>query len=115
VGFSLALNSSGLPTVAYLGDSASGYLSCTGDCTATSGTWQAVVGVSAGDLNQLFPATVPASCTSALWGIYTGPALALDASGKPAIAVTAQARGLGGQCGTGSAAATTDTFLSLPQ
>jgi hypothetical protein len=46
--------------------------------------------------------------------MYVGPSLALAANGNPAMAITAHAKGFGGQCGTGSAAFLTSSFLLLP-
>jgi hypothetical protein len=114
VGFALALDGAAQPTIAFLGDQASGYATCTGDCTGASGLWNVFADVSADYLGGAFAPTVPASCTFDAWGMWLGPSLALDAQGKPIVAVTAQAKAFGGQCGTGSTAVTTDSFLSLP-
>jgi len=54
---------------------------------------------------------VPATCLGASWGMYAGPGLALDPHGTPFVAFTAYAKGFGGECGTGSAATMSDSFL----
>jgi hypothetical protein len=78
------------------------------------GVWQGAAGLSVTDLNRAFPPTVPASCLTASWGMSSGPALALDARGKPLVVLTAAGKAFGGQCGTGSMATSTHSFLALP-
>jgi hypothetical protein len=114
IGFGLALDSAGQPTIAFTGSLQSGYITCTGSCTGTTGVWSTYPDVSSTYLTGNFPVTVPAQCNGVGWGPWLGPALALDAQGRPILSITAQAKGFGGQCGTGSLAITTDSFLSLP-
>ena len=114
VGFSLVLDTGGRPTVAILADTTSSFARCTGDCTGAAGTWTLTAALSVSNLNAAFAPTVPAGCTSASWGMYVGPTLALDATGKAVMGVTANAKAFGGSCGTGSLATTTRSFLSLP-
>ena len=114
VGFGLALDSGAHPTIAILGGTASSLARCSGDCTGAAGTWQLTASVGTSTLNGGFTPTVPAGCTSASWGMYVGPSLALAANGNPAMAITAQAKAFGGTCGTGSAATVTSSFLLLP-
>jgi hypothetical protein len=114
IGFALALDTAGQPTIAFVGAAASGYATCTGDCTGAPGAWNVVPGLSAEYLTGNLPPTVPASCTFDAWGMWMGPSLALDAQGRPIVALTAQAKAFGGECGTGSSAITTDSFVSFP-
>jgi hypothetical protein len=113
-GFDLRLDASGRPIVAFLNDTTSALARCTGDCAGTTGLWQVTAGADVSFLNTAFPPTVPASCLSASWGMYVGPSLAIAPNGNPATAITAQAKAFGGQCGTGSAATITSSFLTLP-
>jgi len=114
VGFSMALDAGGRPTVGILADTTSSFARCTGDCTGAAGVWSLTAAVSVSNLNAAFPPTVPASCTSASWGMYVGPSVALDATARPIMVFTANAKAFGGACGTGSAATMTDSFLALP-
>jgi len=113
VGLGFALDSQDRPVVGYVSDLASGYAACTQDCTSTSGQWHVASAITVDDLNHAVPPTIPASCLSASWLMYTGPAFALDAKGAPLLAVTARAKALGGDCGSGSMATTTGSFLTL--
>lgn len=115
VGFAFALDASDQPVIAYVNDSGSGYASCSGDCTSPSGTWQDAASISSEYLRQVSPPPVPATCFSSAWQMYTGPAFALDAQGRPFVGVTSRGIGLGGQCGTGSGSAKTGAFLALPE
>jgi len=45
--------------------------------------------------------------------MYTGPALTLAAD-KPMVAMTAASKAFGGQCGNGSTAIETNSFVLLP-
>jgi hypothetical protein len=114
VGFSIALDASDRPSVAHVSDFSSGFLRCTENCTSVSGVWEGTAGISTEALNQAVPPTIPASCLSASWMMYTGPAFVLDGQGNPIVGVTGRAKGLGGQCGTGSLATMTGSFLSVP-
>jgi len=111
LGFGFVLDGAGEPVVATLSDTVSAYLRCTGDCTGLSGQWQTTTGVTDVNLDGWYPTTVPASCVSTSWNMYQGPDLALDPLGTPVLAFTAQAKAFGGDCGTGSSATTTDSFL----
>jgi hypothetical protein len=111
VGFGLALGDSGETVVATVSDQASTVARCIRDCAGPTGHWQVTPGVGVRDLNTWLPPVVPASCLNASWGLYVGPGLALDPHGTPLVAFTAQAKGFGGQCGTGSQATTSDSFL----
>jgi hypothetical protein len=113
VGYALTLDGTGNPVLAYASDSASAVTRCTGDCTTTAGMWQTTAGLGAVNLNASFPITVPASCVSASWSFYTGPALTL-AGGKALTALTASSKAFGGQCGTGSTAIETNSFVVFP-
>jgi hypothetical protein len=113
VGYALALDSGGRPVLAYADLASSAISRCMGDCTTTAGLWTAMPGLADTDLNRAFPVTVPASCISGSWGMYTGPALTLTAD-KPIVAVTAGSKGFGGQCGSGSTYIETGSFLALP-
>jgi hypothetical protein len=112
VGYALALDQTGNPVLAYADDSASAVSRCTGDCTTTAGRWETTRGLGITDLAASFPITVPASCVSASWSMYTGPALVLSGN-KPIVTLTAASKGFGGQCGTGSAAIETDGFVTF--
>jgi hypothetical protein len=114
VGFGLALDATGGPVIATLSDTASATVSCTGNCSTPSGLWQPANGPSVAYLDSVLPPTVPAGCASASWGMYLGPALALDPAGTPVLGITAQATAFGGSCGTGSLATTTQSFLFAP-
>jgi hypothetical protein len=114
IGFALALDGAGRPTIAFATGTTSGYARCTGDCTGTSGLWSLSADVNAMYLDAAYPETVPATCTGDAWLLWMGPALALDGQARPILAVTAQVYGVGGQCGSGSSAITTDSFFSLP-
>jgi len=114
VGFSMVLDAGGRPAVAILADTTSSFARCTGDCTGAAGVWTLTAAVSVSNLNAGFAPAVPASCTSASWGMYVGPSVALDSASRPIMALTANAKGFGGACGTGSAATMTDSFLALP-
>jgi hypothetical protein len=114
VGLAFALDAEDRPVVAYVSDLGSGYAKCSGNCTSTSGQWEAVATIGVDGLNASVPPTVPASCLSASWLMYTGPAFTLDARGEPLLGVTARAQALGGECGSGSMATTTGSFLALP-
>jgi hypothetical protein len=114
IGYSLALDGSGNPVLAYASLTSSAISRCTGDCTTTSGIWSTVPGLTSDDLDAAFPVLPPASCVSGAWQFYTGPALALGAGGKPQVALTASSKAFGGQCGTGSASIETDSFLFSP-
>jgi hypothetical protein len=113
VGYALTLDKNDNPVLAYADDSSSAVSRCTGDCTTTAGLWQTTRSLGAVDLNANFPITVPASCISTSWSMYTGPALTLSGD-KPIVALTAASKAFGGQCGTGSAAIETDTFVTFP-
>jgi hypothetical protein len=110
----MVLDAGGRPTVGILADTTSSFARCTGDCTGAAGVWALTASVSVSNLNAAFAPTVPAGCTSASWGMYGGPSVALDASGRPVMGFTANAKAFGGACGTGSAATMTDSFLALP-
>jgi hypothetical protein len=115
LGFGLAVDGGGTVTIATLSDTGSATTRCASGCSSTSGLWTASAGPSVSDLDGALPPTVPAGCTSASWGMYVGPSLALDpASGAPVMAMTAQATAFGGSCGTGSLATTTRSFLYEP-
>jgi hypothetical protein len=114
IGFALALDGAGQPTIAFETGTTSGYATCTGDCTGTSGRWSLFSDVNAMYLDAAYPETVPATCTGDVWLMWQGPALALDSQGRPILATTDQVYGVGGQCGSGSSAISTDSFLSLP-
>ena len=111
LGFGFVLDSAGEPAVATLSDTASAYASCVGDCTGPSGQWRISPGVSDNNLDSWYTPTVPASCASASWLMYQGPDIAFDPLGNPVFAITAHAKAFGGDCGTGSSATTTDSFL----
>jgi hypothetical protein len=111
VGFGFALDRAGQPAVATLNDFGAAFWRCTGDCTSVGAQWSAAPVVTVSDLNSFLPPTVPAGCLSASWGMYVGPDLAFDPVGKPVITLTANVKALGGDCGTGSAAITTDSFI----
>jgi hypothetical protein len=111
LGIDLALDRNGEPIVSTLDDVTSRYATCTGDCTGTTGQWRVTPVVDVGGLNSTLPPVVPASCSGATWGMYVGPSLALDPLGRPVVSFTANVKAFGGQCGTGSSATTTDSFL----
>jgi hypothetical protein len=111
VGFALALAGSGETVVTTVSDTATTVARCTRDCAGLAGQWQLTPGVGVSDLNARFPPTVPAGCLSASWGVYGGPGLAFDANGTPVVAFTAHAKAFGGDCGTGSQATMTESFL----
>jgi hypothetical protein len=111
VGFALALNDTGQTVVATVGDSGSSLARCLRDCAGPTGTWQMAPGVGVPDLEARLPPTVPASCLSATWGMYGGPSLAVDPKGTPLVAFTAYVKAFGGDCGTGSLATTSDSFV----
>jgi hypothetical protein len=114
IGIGIAADSSGAPTVAFLGDLAQGYATCSSSCNAST-DWRIVSGVTTDQLNSEFALTVPASCTSASWGMQEGPSVILATSGAPAIAFTGVAKGLGGACGSGSTGdVTKGTFVVNP-
>jgi hypothetical protein len=112
IGLRLVLDHAGNPTVGVLNDLKSATLRCPGDCANPATGWERADGVGTSDLNSALPPLKPASCLSASWGMYVGPDVALDAFDKPIVVFTARAVGLGGQCGTGSLAITTDSFMS---
>jgi hypothetical protein len=114
VGFALAVNDSGETVVATVSDAASALARCSQDCAGRTGQWQFAPGVGVDDLNTRLPPTVPAGCLGASWGMYAGPGLALDLHGTPFVAFTAYAKGFNGDCGSGSAATTSDSFLYAP-
>lgn len=111
VGFGLALNTAGLPTIAYASDTSSGYVVCTSNCNTTSGVWQSFPSLDAGYLNTNETPLVPTDCTSASWNLYVGPSLVLDAQARPMMGLSAQAHASGGACGAGSAATVTAGFI----
>jgi hypothetical protein len=111
VGFAFALDDNGRTVVATVSDQASTLARCSQDCAGPTGQWQFAPGVRVDDLNTWLPPTVPATCLGASWGMYVGPGLALDPHGRPFVAFTAYAKGFGGECGTGSQATTSDSFL----
>jgi hypothetical protein len=111
VGFALAVDDSGETVVATVSDTASTLARCARDCAALSGTWQVTPVVDVPYLNTTLPPPVPPNCLGASWGMYVGPGLALDAHGTPFVAFTAYAKVFGGECGTGSLATTSDSFL----
>jgi hypothetical protein len=114
VGYALALDSGGRPVVASAKLDTSALTRCTGDCTTTAGLWQTVAGLGTSDLNAAYPVTVPISCISGSWSLYTGPALALAPGDKPIVALTAGSKAFGGQCGSGSTHIDTVSFLAVP-
>jgi len=97
-----------------LTDLGSAYATCSGDCTTPAGQWQVHPSPTTADLGAAFPTLWPASCTGAIWQMWNGPSMALDALGRPFLSFTAQSKGVGGECGTGSAAITTTSFLFSP-
>jgi hypothetical protein len=112
VGFAVAVDDNGGTVVATVSDTASTLARCARDC---AGQWEVAPGVDVPYLNAGLPPTVPAGCLGASWGMYAGPGLALDPHGTPFVAFTAYAKGFGGECGTGSQATTSDSFLyALP-
>jgi hypothetical protein len=111
VGFALAVDDNGETVVATVSDTASILARCSRDCAGLTGKWQFAPGVSVDDMNAWLPPRVPASCSGASWGMFVGPGLALDPHGTPFVAFTAYAKGFGGECGTGSAATMSDSFL----
>jgi hypothetical protein len=113
VGYAFLLDGNEKPLLAYAGDSASGVTRCTGDCTTTAGIWQSTPGLGSSDLDDNYPIIVPASCISGSWSFYTGPALALVGD-RPIVALTASSKAFDGQCGTGSTAIETNTFVVFP-
>ena len=115
VGFALAVDDSGETVVATVSDEGSTLARCSRDCASLTGQWQMAQGVSVPDLDTRLPPRVPASCLSASWGMYGGPGLAIDSHGTPLVAFTAYVKAFGGECGSGSQATTSDSFLySLP-
>lgn len=111
LGFSLALDGTGAPVVTTLTDEGAVIARCSGDCTGLGGLWTPNAGVSVSDLNTQFEPLVPSGCERASWGMFVGPALALDPQDTPVVVFTAHAKAFDGECGTGSAATTTDSFL----
>jgi hypothetical protein len=114
VGYALALDGGGRPVLAYADIGSSAVSRCTGDCSTTAGLWDTARGLGAADLDAAFPVTVPASCISGSWSMYTGPALALGPGDKPIVTLTAAFKAFGGQCGTGSSAIDTSSFVAFP-
>jgi hypothetical protein len=111
VGFSLALDGAGQPVLAYANETTSGFARCTGDCNGTSGQWTAQGGPSSDYFDSAIGSDGPGQLRVGVRGLMTGPALALGAGGKVIIGLTASAHAFGGECGTGSAAAITRSFL----
>jgi hypothetical protein len=114
IGFALAEDDSGGTVVATVGDAGSSLARCLRDCASLAGQWQKAPGVGVPDLESRLPPTVPAGCLSATWGMYGGPSLTIDPHGTPLVAFTAYVKAFGGDCGTGSRATRSDSFLYTP-